>query len=445
MKTQETVTETIHHENDLAARLVALDLLYTVLDRKTPLDQALEASTSFAALETRDRNFCRMLLTTTLRRLGQINDLINFAQERPEALKSPKVLHILQLGVTQLFFMDVPDHAAVDTSVRLCENVDAPRQKGFVNAILRNLIRKGQDRLDRQDAGRLNTPEWLLKIWIADYGMSGAGQIANANMSEASLDITLKGGENPSYWAGALDGEILPNGSLRKAAGGNIRDLEGFDTGSWWIQDASASLPARLFGDIKDKYVIDMCAAPGGKTMQLAGMGANVIALDRSANRLKRLEENVKRMELQERVEIVVADGAVWKPTRPATHILLDAPCSATGTIRRHPDTGYLKSPQDISRLMDIQSRLLAHAADILETGGILVYCTCSLQKDEGERQIDKLLTSRSDIKRLPISAQDVGGLPEIIDQNGDIRILPTHLESQGGMDGFYVARITKG
>lgn len=443
MKTHEKNPDSAD-STDLQARLIALDLLGDVLDRKTPLDQVLDKSSVFAALPARDRGFCRMLLTTTLRRLGQIDDLIVFAQERPGSLKTPKVLHILRLGVTQLFFMDVPDHAAVDTSVRLCEDIKADKQKGFVNAILRRLLRDGKARLDKQDAGRLNTPEWLLKYWISDYGMVTAAKIANAHLSEAPLDITIKGSENPSYWAGALNAEILPTGSLRRVAGGNIRDLEGFDTGNWWIQDASAALPARLFGDIQGKEVCDLCAAPGGKTLQLASMGAQVTALDRSTSRLKKLQENVERMDLQENVHIEVADAAQWTPKSAPHYILLDAPCSATGTIRRHPDTVYLKSPQDIERLMNIQSRLLSHAADILTPGGVLVYCTCSLQKDEGERQIERLLSAYSDLERWPITPEELGGLPELIDENGDVRALPIHLEEKGGIDGFYIARLKK-
>lgn len=448
MKRQKNKTEDIisTENTDLEARHCALLLLFSVLDKKTPLDQVLEASKEFANLPIRERNFCRMLLTTTLRHLGQIDDLIHFVQDRPDNLKTPQITHILRLGVTQLFFMDVPDHAAVDTSVRLCEKLGADRQKGFVNAILRNLIRRGRERLAQQNVGKLNTPVWLFEYWERDYGLEIANKIANANMNEAPLDITLKYGENPSYWSEKLESEPMPTGTLRKNSGGNIRDLEGFDTGCWWVQDISASLPAKIFGNmnIHGKIVADLCAAPGGKTLQLVSLGARVIALDRSATRIKKLEENLHRMHYENQVDIVIADAAQWNPPFLLDYILLDAPCSATGTIRRHPDTGYLKSPQDVKRLSELQARLLDHALDILAPNGTLIYCTCSLQKDEGEYQIQALLNKRNDIKRTPITSEDIGGLPEIITVDGDVRALPNHLGIHGGMDGFFISRLQK-
>ncbi len=431
-------------QDDLTARKITLDLLSKVLDRKTALDVALDQSEAFAKLETRDRGFVRMLLTTTLRRLGQIDDLIISAQNRPNVTKTPVVLNILRLGVTQLFFMDVPDHAAVDTSVRLTEDMQMTKQKGFVNAILRSLIRNGRSRLEKQDSARLNVPEWLLKMWIADYGIATAAQIAESHMREAPLDITVKNKDKRSEIARTLDATELTIGTIRRASGGNVRALEGFDSGKWWVQDAAAALPATLFGDLNGHHVIDMCAAPGGKTLQLAANGAQVTAIDRSAKRLKRLEENLVRMELQNNVTIEVSDAASWRPATPPTHMLLDAPCSATGTMRRHPDTGYLKSPQDIEGLTRIQTRLLDHAAEILSVDGVLIYCTCSLQKDEGERQIDDFLNRHKNFKRLPITTDEVGRYERLVDQNGDVRILPFYLEDEGGIDGFFISRLKK-
>ena len=430
--------------NDLAARMCALHLLSRVINKRTALDIALDSSDEFAALPVRDRAFTRMLLTTTIRRLGQIDDLIAFAQDRPDAMKTDVMLNILRLGVTQLFFMDVPDHATVDTSVRLAEEKGMPRQKGFVNAILRKLGRDGAARISKQDAARLNTPDWLLKLWIEDYGLTEAAEIAGANMTEAPLDITVKNIADRPYWGNVLQASELSTGTLRRVLGGNIREMEGFDDGKWWIQDAAAALPAQLFGDVNGEHVIDMCAAPGGKTLQLAAMGATVTAIDRSAKRLKRLEENLERMNLKERVTIEISDAAAWKSIEPPQRILLDAPCSATGTIRRHPDTGYLKSMQDITSLMSVQERLLNHAADMLGVGGVIVYCTCSLQKAEGEQQIEKFLQSRSNFERLKIQPHEIGDYEELIDDKGDLRILPTHLSGQGGMDGFFVSRVTK-
>lgn len=429
---------------DLLARQCALDIFTTVFDKKNALDVLLDTSKVFASFDQRDRAFIRMLVSTCLRHLGQIDDLIRFAQDRPDSLKTPMLRNILRLGVTQIFFMDVPDHASVDTSVRLAEQAKLGKQKNFVNAVLRKILRDGKERFEKQDPARLNTPDWLLQIWIADYGLNAAAQIANAHMGEAALDITVKDAAQRAEWASALDATLLPTGSLRRNAKGGVKALDGFDAGEWWVQDAAAALPATLFGDLSGAHVADMCAAPGGKTMQLVALGANVTALDRSVKRMKRVEENLKRVGFSDRVKIEIADASVWKPAEPVTHILLDAPCSATGTIRRHPDNVYLKTPQDIARLCTIQERLLYHAADILAEGGMMIYCTCSLQKDEGERQIEKFLSTHRNFERLVVIPQDVGGCVEFINDDGDIRILPFMLSDQGGIDGFFVSRLRK-
>lgn len=436
-------------KNDfLATRRCALNLLETVLRRKTPLDIALDSSADFAALEIRDRAFTRMLLSTTIRRLGQIDELINHAQDRPDTLKTETIRDILRLGLTQIFFMNVPDHACVDTCVRLTEEKNMPRQKNFVNALLRRIIREGSKRLSRQDAARLNTPQWLLKLWVEDYGLKDAARIAQANMNEAPLDITVKEPSEIAFWKNELEAKELATGTLRLTNGGNIRNLKGFNDGKWWVQDVAASIPAQLFGDIANLNVIDLCAAPGGKTLQLAAMGANVTAIDRSAKRLKRLEENITRMNLGTNVTVEVSDAQSWSPPGNSdmqpTRILLDAPCSATGTMRRHPDTAYLKSPADIERLSALQNRLLERSAKILPAGGILIYCTCSLQKCEGEHQIANFLKNNSNFERIKIMPDEIGGYEELINKEGDLRILPFHLAQDGGIDGFFVSKLKR-
>lgn len=428
----------------MATRLAALDLLEDVLQRKRALDHALENSTAFRNLPIRDRAFARMLVSTVLRRLGQIENLIEKAVEKKDTPRNPKIQNILRLGVTQILFMDVADHAAVDTSVRLAEIQGMERQKAFVNGLLRTIVRKGPEWLARQDEGRLNTPEWLLKIWIGDYGLRTAAEIARANLSEAPLDITLKDPSSVNFWAANFKATELTTGTLRLGIGGAVHDLQGFGEGHWWVQDASAAIPARLFGDIKGQPVIDLCAAPGGKTLQLAARGAKVTALDRSPSRLKRLEENLRRMKLEENVTITCADAATWRPSEPAPYILLDAPCSATGTIRRHPDVSHLKTAKDLPGLLSIQAAILDNAFDMLMPGGILVYCTCSLQKAEGEAQIARLLSSRPDALRLPVNKAELGGSDEFITPEGDLRILPFHMAAIGGMDGFFISRLTK-
>lgn len=429
----------------LSAREAAFDALDKVLIQKQPLDSVLEKLQPFTSLTSRDRAFARMLIATSLRRLGQIDNIIETHEERPgSASQNTALQNVLRIGIAQILFMNVPDHAAVDTSVRLCESKRMERQKGFVNGLLRNVIRQGSQLLDKQDPARLNTPEWLLKIWIEEYGLKTAAEISTANLVEAPLDITIKDQSTMNYWGATLQASSFPTGTLRRPSGGNVTSLSGFDDGMWWVQDASAAIPAQLFGDVAGKTVVDLCAAPGGKTAQLASMGANVIAVDRSAQRMKRLSQNIERLKLQDRVESYAADASQWMPKEAPSFILLDAPCSATGTIRRHPDVMHLKTPQDIESLIEVQKRILNHAFDILAPGGILVYCTCSLQKSEGEDQIHEFLGTHSNAIRLGVQPNEIGDLTELITDHGDIRILPFMQAASGGMDGFYIARLKK-
>ena len=427
----------------LAARQVALELLNVVLGQKQALDGALENDKGFHSLPIRDRAFCRMIVSTVLRRLGQIDDLIKKTEEKP-AERNVVLQNILRMGVAQIIFMAVADHAAVDTSVRLADAAEMDRQKGFVNGLLRNIARNGMEFVKRQDPARLNTPEWLLKIWIEDYDLRTAAEIATANLAEAPLDITIKDEASRNYWQSTFKATQIGAGTLRCPSGGSVTEREGFDDGMWWVQDVSAAIPASLFGDVKGRTVIDLCAAPGGKTMQLAARGAHVIAVDRSAQRLKRLEENLGRLRLESRVQVLAADAAVWQPKEAPDLILLDAPCSATGTIRRNPDVPHLKSPSDMERLMNVQANILENAFNMLAPGGILIYCTCSLQMAEGEHQILRLFENHEDAYKLPIRPEEIGGLEEPITANGDLRIFPFHLAALGGMDGFFISRITK-
>ncbi len=430
-------------DEGMAARSAALDLLMDVLERKSALDHALVSQPSFLALSTQDKAFVRMLVSTILRRMGQIDSIIEHAVERDQPRNAP-LQNVLRIGVCQILFMQVADHAAVDTSVRLAELRGMPKQKAFVNAILRSATRDGFTWKRAQDETRLNTPEWLLKIWIEDYGLGVAADIAKANLAEAPLDIFLRDPQSQTYWASHFKATELTTRTLRVRGSGNITEMQGFDEGHWWVQDASAAIPAQLFGDIKGAHVYDLCAAPGGKTLQLAAFGANVTALDRSANRLKRLRENLERMKFVDQVEVVAEDAARWSVRDPVAYILLDAPCSATGTIRRHPDVLHLKNNVDIERLEVLQASLLDNAFNNLMVGGVLVYCTCSLQKSEGEAQIARFLQTHTNAQRLPIKAKELGGYDESLTDDGDLRILPFHQAALGGMDGFYVARITK-
>lgn len=426
-------------ERTLAARAAALDLLEAVLRKKTLLDDAFDAHPGIAAMEARDRGFVRMLAATVLRRLGQLDALVAGCLDRSGPVKSG-VRDILRLGAAQLVFLETPPHAAVATAVDLAVRRGLGHYRGLVNAVLRRLAREGAALAAVQDAARLNTPDWLRLSWREAYGEDRARLIAEANLTEAPLDITAKG--DPTAWAGPLEARLMPTGTLRRQAGGSVAELPGFAEGAWWVQDMAASLPARLFPALEGRLVYDLAAAPGGKTAQLAAAGARVVALDRSARRLERLRSNLDRLGL--RAETVTADAAAWNPAEPADAVLLDAPCTATGAIRRHPDIQRLKGPGDVARLADLQRRLLARVVQLVKPGGILVYCTCSLQPEEGERQVDALLASGAPVGRVPVEAGELGGLDGLVNGRGEVRTLPGQLAGQGGIDGFFVARLRR-
>jgi 16S rRNA (cytosine967-C5)-methyltransferase len=310
----------------------------------------------------------------------------------------------------------------------------------LLNAILRRVDRERAAWLEQTSEPSLNTPGWLWESWVAAYGAERAGEIAAAHLREPPLDITPK--TDAAAWRDRLSATLLPIGSLRLPLDGPVESLPGFGEGAWWVQDAAAALPARLLGDVRGKRVIDLCAAPGGKTAQLAAAGADVIAVDRSAPRLERLNRNLTRLGLN--AATVVADATLWRPDQPADAVLLDAPCSATGTIRRHPDVPWLKRPQDVAKLVALQSRLLQAAIEMIRPDGTIVFCTCSLQPEEGPAHIAALLLDGAPVERLPLRPADVGGLDSLIDVNGDLRTLPCHLSEQGGIDGFFAARLCR-
>ncbi|OZA98069.1 MAG: MFS transporter, partial [Rhizobiales bacterium 39-66-18] len=315
---------------------------------------------------------------------------------------------------------------------------------GLINAVLRRLTREGAERLAAIDALAADTPDWLRQRWTKTYGAERAAAICAVHAHEPALDLTVK--SDPEGWALKLGGEVLPTGTVRILHAGPVRALPGYEDGEWWVQDAAAALPARLLGDVSGLNVLDLCAAPGGKTAQLAAAGARVTALDRSGQRLVRLSENLARLKLS--AEVVEADAADFSGG-PYDAILLDAPCTATGTLRRHPDIAWNKRPGDIAGLAELQGRLLDHALDLLKPGGVLVYSTCSLEPEEGEAQIARLLAARPEAERAPLRAEDAPELAPFITPQGDLRTVPSDWvrgePERSGLDGFFAARIVKG
>ena len=433
----------------LAARRVAADIVDGVLRRRRSLDGMLDGagaqSTGLAALSERDRALTRALAATVLRRLGTLRHLVSLFLERGPPAQAPLVETALLLGAAQILFLQIPDHAAVDLSVRLVRtNREAMHFSGLVNAVLRRLTREGAERLATLDPVVLDTPGWLLTRWIKTYGEPTARAIAAANSLEPALDVTVK--SDPEAWAAHLNGRLLPTGTVRTVAHGTVTALPGFADGAWWVQDAAAALPTRLFGDLAGRRVADLCAAPGGKTAQLAAGGAIVTAVDRAEVRLNRVRENLARLSLN--AELVCADVAAWTPAQTFDAVLLDAPCSSTGTIRRHPDVPWLKRAADVATLSHVQARLLDHALALTRSGGTLIYCTCSLEPEENEDVVAGFLARNGDVRRAPIAASEVFGIAEFINQDGDLRTLPCQLPDPdsrlAGLDGFYAARLKK-
>ena len=410
-----------------------------MLRRQQPLDEALTAAAVGLGLELRDRAFLRQLTTTTLRALGVIDRALAGRLKRPNDLP-PSCLDALRLGAAQLLFLDTPAHAAVDGAVNSLPSKLGSAQRGLVNAVLRRIAADGSKALEKVDRDRATLPGWLWTRLIAAYGEEVARAAASAMRTEPPLDVTLRDAE-PGDWPARLEATLLPTGTLRRVSEGRVEALSGFDEGAWWIQDAAAALPAKLLGPVKGLRVADLCAAPGGKTAQLLSFGAEVTAVDRSPARLERLKRNMDRLGYKPR--IVAADATRWRPETPFDAILLDAPCTATGTLRRHPDVAWTKTPKDLTALTGLQDRLLTAAVEMLRPGGTLVYCTCSLLPEEGEARIDALLASGAPVERAPLDAADCAE-SSFITARGELRTLPGAWAEQGGLDGFFAARLRR-
>jgi 16S rRNA (cytosine967-C5)-methyltransferase len=429
----------------LPARRAAAELLAAVLVKGQALDNVLGRSLETGGmfnLPPRDRALARAIVGTSLRRRGQLDHVLASFLERGMPANAGLLYPILLSGAAQLIFLKTPPHAAIDLAVRLAQgDPRARRYDKLVNAVLRRVARDGTRMAESLDAARVNTPDWLWTRWVNYWGAARAERIGAAHLVEPPLDLTVK--SEAAGWAARLSGRLLPTASVRLLPKGRIEELDGFGAGAWWVQDAAAALPARLLGDVRGKRVADLCAAPGGKTAQLALAGASVVAVDASETRLKRLTANLDRLGLA--VTPVMADAATWQPEERFDAILLDAPCSSTGTIRRHPDIPYVKSPQDIAALALLQARLLDNAAALLKAGGTLVYSTCSLEPEEGEAQIAALLVRNPGLALDPIRPEEMFGKAEWL-AGGCLRTFPFGLDlgtpEWSGMDGFFAARL---
>lgn len=418
----------------LPARRAALAIVSDVLRKRRPLDSQLD---TLKSLPSRDAGFARALASQSLRHFGSLDATIRHFVPKPLAPhKAGAATEILLLGACELLILKGAAHAAVDAANNLAAaDGKAVHFKSLINAVLRRMSREGEAVLAALDAPRLNTPDWLWTRWSAQYGEDTAHAIAAAHGKEAPLDITLK-----------QDGIAAPQGtptaglSRRIGEAARVEELDGFAQGHWWVQDVAATLPVQLLGDVTGKRVIDLCAAPGGKTLQLAARGAEVTSVELDATRAARIRENLARTGLN--ANVVECDVRDFEGTAPL--VLLDAPCTATGTIRRHPDLPWIKGAADVTAQASLAYDLLESASAMVEPGGLLVFAVCSLEREEGEEQIAGFLAAHPEFARAPLTADEIFGYGEWISKDGDLRTLPCHLADVGGMDGFYAARLRR-
>ncbi len=423
------------------SRELAFLIIKRVLDEGITLEQAIDTFSNDMAPV--DRGFIRNLVATTIRRLGQLDRIIDHSTQKKLGNTQMATRHVLRLGICQLLFANVPSHAAVNTSVNIVErHVTKKLQylKKMVNAVLRKIDRDRDSLLKKFGNSRLNIPKWILERWDTRYGPNEVKEIISQILVEAPLDIAIKPDQDIKYWARQMQASLLPMGGLRLEKAGNIKELPAFQKGIWWVQDIAAQLPVHLLSASKGDEVLDLCAAPGGKALQSAAKGSNVTAVDISLKRLERLKENMKRLSLD--VKVIHSDVLTYEPKSRWDYILLDAPCTSTGTIRRHPE--ILRSPRQamIEEMSRIQRDMLDKAAELLNPGGTLVYCVCSMESEEGPDQIKALLKRHGTLKRKEIKAKELPGLERAILNTGDVQTLPHYYK--GGMDGFFISRLTK-
>ncbi|RZJ05590.1 MAG: methyltransferase domain-containing protein [Brevundimonas sp.] len=417
------------------ARIAAGVLLNAALEGRGGLDAALSFR-EVSSLPGPDRAFARAVAMAALRRLGEIDQILDRKLQKGPPLA---VRTILRVALAQMLILETPAFAAVSTAVKLAEREPKTRPyKNLVNAVLRGIDREGPGLTTAES----NLPEWLAARWRASYGEAALVGLALAAREEPGTDLSVKPDVDSAAVAEAVEGEVLPGGSIRTGRRGDLASWPGFDDGVWWVQDAAAAVPGRLLAPQAGETVIDLCAAPGGKTLQLAASGASVVALDRSAVRLKRLTENLERTGLS--AEVVATPAEDWEDDRTFDAVLLDAPCTATGTFRRNPEVLRATKPADVAKLADVQHRLLDAAAGRVKPGGRLVYCVCSLEREEGETQIIAFLRRNAAFKTAPADPVAVGAPPEALTPEGWLRILPSMWAEKGGVDGFFVARLDR-
>ena len=432
----------------LRVRRAAVDVLFRIFRHGEPLDRALEDVLSqdlIASMEQRDRALVRLLVTTALRRRGQIDDVLRNFLAKPLPKRSGAVGEILLVAIAQILFLKTPPHAAINIAVEQCRNDRRGQHLAkLANAVLRRVSEGGEEILAAQDSARLNSPDWIWDKWCRTFGEDLTRKIADAHQVPPGLDVSVK--SDPERWADLLGGIVLPSGSVRFQPKGRIEDLPGFEGGDWWVQDVAATLPVKMLGDVRGLRIADLCSAPGGKTALLASLGGDVVSVDNSALRLTRVVENLDRLKLK--AEVVEADILNWVAGEAFDVVLLDAPCSATGTIRRHPDIPFIKSSKDSEELAQLQREMLVRAGQLVKPGGRLVFCTCSLDEIEGEQHLGFVSREMPDFEVEAIDGTGLGWPQEWSGSGGYLRTLPHFLAQEqaglSGMDGFFAVKFLK-
>jgi 16S rRNA (cytosine967-C5)-methyltransferase len=401
--------------------VAAIELLHMVLEENADLESALERSAAYGRLDGSDRGFARAMASAVLRGLGRLHWALGALVDRPLDQVEAPVRLVLLVGCAQLWMMGVAEHAAVAATVEAARKWEKARRGGaMVNAVLRRAARE-RETFDAAPAASV-WPDWLAAKMKAALGKAQADALALLQTAEPAIDLTLKPGENAQAWADRLQGEELANGSVRLATGAALSEMQGYAEGVWWVQDAGASLAAKLLGDVRGKAVADLCAAPGGKSMQLAAAGAELIAVDISRQRLALVRENAARLKLE--MEIVEADARDWRPAEKLDAVLLDAPCSALGVLRRHPEGAWRRDPADLARFPKIQAALVKAAGEMLKPGGLLVYCVCTPSPEEGREVIAAALAGGG-WRRLPVEASEAPGFVHALTTEGDLLTAP--------------------
>lgn len=420
-------------------RKKAIEILVKILENNKPLDNAFEESTKksshFSILINEDKSFCRLLISSTLRNLTSIDYLLTKFLSKPLNKTPSKILMILRINVAQSFFLKTPDHAVVNTSVEL----SGKKWKGLVNGVSREILRnkdKAKKYLNESD----KVPNWLLKRWKRDWSKNYSDICTGHLNLNPPIDLYVK--NNANYWARKLNGKKLGNNCVRLFTPGLISNLEGYELGEWWIQDYSSQIPVSLLEIQNNDDVLDLCAAPGGKTAQLISQGAKVTSIDNNKKRLFRLEQNLKRLNYKAIIENKDIRNFSTQKTWPK--IILDAPCSSTGTFRKNPEIMHQKKESDIVSLSKLQSDLLDTAWDLLEEDGTLIYCTCSLEKEEGEYQIENFIKRKKNSQLDKINTDEIDKKLKTSNKDKWLRIFPNSLDYKGGNDGFFIARVKK-